>query len=318
MSSSLPPRVTVVEVGPRDGLQNEAAVIPTDRKIAFINQLTAAGHSVIETTAFVSPKWVPQMGDAAEVAAGITQKPGVRYPALVPNRAGLDRALVAGVREIAIFAAASETFSQRNINQTIDASFITYRLVTDAALQAGLRVRAYLSTSFGCPFEGPVDSARVAELADRLIQLGAFEVAVSDTIGIAHPGQVSRVLDDVLARVPGERVALHFHDTRGTALANVLTALGHGITTFDSSAGGLGGCPYAPGAAGNLATEDLLYLLDGLGIETGVSLAGVARASLAIEDALGHRSPSRYLQATRDRSSSKDPEKDERKTTNEQ
>jgi hydroxymethylglutaryl-CoA lyase len=318
MSSSLPPRVTVVEVGPRDGLQNEAAVIPTDRKIAFINQLTAAGHSVIETTAFVSPKWVPQMGDAAEVAAGITQKPGVRYPALVPNRAGLDRALVAGVREIAIFAAASETFSQRNINQTIDASFITYRLVTDAALQAGLRVRAYLSTSFGCPFEGPVDSARVAELADRLIQLGAFEVAVSDTIGIAHPGQVSRVLDDVLARVPVESVALHFHDTRGTALANVLTALGHGITTFDSSAGGLGGCPYAPGAAGNLATEDLLYLLDGLGIETGVSLAGVARASLAIEDALGHRSPSRYLQATRDRSSSKDPEKDERKTTNEQ
>jgi hydroxymethylglutaryl-CoA lyase len=237
------------------------------------------------------------MGDAAEVFAGITRREGVRYSALVPNRAGLDRALVAGVREVAIFAASSETFSRKNINQSIEDSFVTYRQVTDAAVQAGLRVRGYLSTSFGCPFEGPVDPARVIDLSDRLLQLGAFEVAVSDTIGIAHPGQVSRLLDDLLARIPVAHVALHFHDTRGTALANVLAALSHGVTTFDSSAGGLGGCPYAPGASGNLATEDLVYMLDGLGIETGVSLAGVVDASSAMVGAIGHALPSRYVQA---------------------
>ena len=297
--SNFPKRVTVVEVGPRDGLQNEKAVVATDRKIDLVDRLTAAGHSAIEVTAFVSPKWVPQMGDASEVFAGIAQKPGVRYSALVPNREGLDRALAAGVREIAIFAASSETFSRRNINQSIDESFVTYRYVTDAALSAGLRVRAYLSTSFGCPFEGPVDSGRVVDLTDRLVQLGAFEVAVSDTIGIAHPGQVAAVLDALLARVPLTALALHFHDTRGIALANVLTALRSGITTFDSAAGGLGGCPYAPGAAGNLATEDLIYMLDGLGIETGVALDRVMEASRAIEDALGHPLPSRYLQAKR-------------------
>jgi len=299
MNPSLPSRVTVVEVGPRDGLQNESAVIPTARKIDLVDRLTAAGHTAIEVTAFVSPKWVPQMGDGAEVFAGITQKPGVRYSALVPNRAGLDRALAAGVIEIAIFAAASDTFSRRNLNQTIDESFVTYREVTDAALRAGLRVRAYLSTSFGCPFEGQVDMQRVADLTDRLLQLGAFEVAVSDTIGIAHPGQVARVLERLLRRVPLNAVALHFHDTRGTALANVLMALGWGITTFDSAAGGLGGCPYAPGAAGNLATEDLVYMLDGLGIESGVALDQVMQASLAIEEVLRHPLPSRYVQAHR-------------------
>ncbi len=299
--TGFPPRVTVVEVGPRDGLQNEKAVIPTARKIALVDQLSAAGHRAIEVSAFVSPRWVPQMADAADVFAGIARQPDVRYSALVPNRAGLDRALAARVREIAIFAAASETFSRRNINQSIDESLMTYREVTDAALQEGLRVRAYLSTSFGCPFEGPVEAGRVADLTERLVQLGADEVAVSDTIGIAHPGHVTRVLDRVLARVPLDRVALHFHDTRGTALANVLTALGHGVSTFDSSAGGLGGCPYAPGATGNLATEDLLYMLDGLGIETGVSLARVMRASLSIEDAIGHPLPSRYVRATRAR-----------------
>lgn len=299
MSGALPSRVTVVEVGPRDGLQNEQAVIATPRKVAFVDHLTSAGHTCIEVTAFVSPKWVPQMGDASEVFAGIRQAPGVRYTALVPNRAGLDRALEAGVHEIAIFAAASDTFSRRNINQTIDESFITYRQVTDAALQAGLRVRAYLSTSFGCPYEGQIDSARVTELTERLIQLGAFEVAVSDTIGIAHPGQVAQVLDVLLRRVPTSQLALHFHDTRGTALANVLTGLRCGVSTFDSSAGGLGGCPYAPGAAGNLATEDLIYMLNGLGIDTGVSLEGVIKASISIEDAIGHPLPSRYLQAVR-------------------
>jgi hydroxymethylglutaryl-CoA lyase len=293
----LPAQVTVVEVGPRDGLQNEAAVVPTAQKIAFVDALTAAGHQAIEVSAFVSPKWVPQMGDAAEVFAGITRKAGVRYSALVPNRAGLDRAFAAGVREIAIFAAASETFSRRNINQSIDESFVVYRQVTDAAMQAGLRVRAYLSTSFGCPFEGPVDPKRVVDLAERLVQLGAFEVAVSDTIGIAHPGQVSRLLDQLLSRIPLPHIALHFHDTRGTALSNVLAGLLHGVTTFDSSAGGLGGCPYAPGAAGNLATEDLLYMLDGLGVETGVSLDAVVQASRAIAAAVGHPPPSRFVQA---------------------
>ena len=295
--SNYPSRVTIVEVGPRDGLQNEKAIIPTAQKIAFINRLSDAGHSVIEAAAFVSPKWVPQMGDATEVFAGIAQKPGVRYTALVPNRAGLDRALAAGVGEIAIFAAASETFSRKNINQSIDESLITYREVMDAALKASLRVRAYLSTSFGCPFEGEVAPARVIELTERLLDLGAFEVAVSDTIGIAHPGQVSALLDRLPARVPIDRVALHFHDTRGTALANVLAALGQGVTTFDSSAGGLGGCPYAPGAAGNLATEDLVYMLDGLGITTGVSLPIVMEASRMLEGALGHQLPSRYVRA---------------------
>ena len=294
-----PDRVTVVEVGPRDGLQNEKAIVSTATKVAFINQLTAAGHRVIEVSAFVSPKWVPQMADAMEVFQQIRMAPAVRYTALVPNRAGLDRAFQAGVREIAIFCASSETFSRSNINQSIDLSLATYREVTDAALQAGLLVRAYLSTAFGCPFEGAVPQERVAELCERLIDLGAFEVAISDTIGIAHPGQVARALEAVTARVAVERLALHLHDTRGTALANVLTGLEHGITTFDSSAGGLGGCPYAPGAAGNLATEDLIYMLDGLGIETGVSLDGVMEASAIIEPAIGHSLPSRYVQATR-------------------
>jgi hydroxymethylglutaryl-CoA lyase len=295
--TSLPAQVTIVEVGPRDGLQNEKAVVPTARKIAFVDALTASGHQCIEVSAFVSPKWVPQLADAAEVFAGIRRKDGVRYSALVPNRAGLDRALVAGVRDIALFAAASETFSRKNINRSIDESFDIYRQVVDAAMQSSLRVRAYLSTSFGCPYEGPVDLDRVIELTDRLLQLGAMEVAVSDTIGIAHPGQVSRLLERLLTRVPAAQLALHFHDTRGTALANVLSALPFGITTFDSSAGGLGGCPYAPGASGNLATEDLIYVLDGMGIATGVSIDGVVAASRIIAAEIRHPLPSRYVQA---------------------
>jgi hydroxymethylglutaryl-CoA lyase len=299
MNALRPSRVRIVEVGPRDGLQNEAAVVETARKIAFVEALADAGHQSIEVTAFVSPKWVPQMGDAAAVVAGLAARPGVRYSALVPNRAGLDRAIAAGVRDVAIFAAASESFSRRNINATIDESFAIYAEVAHAALAVGLSVRAYLSTSFGCPFEGDVPVARVVELSTRLLELGAFEVAVSDTIGIAHPGQVARVLEALVAAIPVAQIALHFHDTRGTALANVLASLPFGIATFDSSAGGLGGCPYAPGAAGNLATEDLVYMLDGLGIETGVSLGGVVAASLAIEDAIGHPLPSRYVQAAK-------------------
>jgi hydroxymethylglutaryl-CoA lyase len=292
-----PGRIRVVEVGPRDGLQNEPASVSTSDKIEFVNRLSAAGLPMIEVSAFVSPKWVPQMADAAAVFAAINRQPETKYTALVPNQAGLDRAIAAGVDEVAVFAASSETFSRRNINQSIDASLANYALVSAQARAAGLRVRGYLSTAFGCPFEGAIAPDRVAAVAARLIDLGVYEVAVSDTIGIAHPGQVPRVLDAVLARVPAERLALHFHDTRGTALANVLTALPFGIRTFDASAGGLGGCPYAPGAAGNLATDDLIYMLDGLGMETGVSLAALSEASAFIGSRIDHPLPSKYAQA---------------------
>jgi hydroxymethylglutaryl-CoA lyase len=295
---ALPLSVSIVDVGPRDGLQNEPGVVPTGAKIAFVNGLTAAGHTAIEVSAFVSPRWVPQMADAADVFAGIERRSEVRYSALVPNLSGLRRAEAAGVREVAIFAAASETFSLRNINQSIDQSLDTYKEVCDAALAAGIRVRGYVSTCFGCPFEGRVSPARVADVAGRLIDLGAFETAISDTIGVAHPGQIGEVLDEVTRRVPLAQIALHLHDTRGTALANALAGLQYGVTTFDSAAGGLGGCPYAPGASGNLATEDLLYMLDGLGIQTGVSLHRVAEASRALSLALGRPMRSRYLEAT--------------------
>jgi len=292
-----PKHVTIVEVGPRDGLQNERALVSTADKIELVNRLSAAHLPVIEVSAFVSPKWVPQMADAAEVFAGIRRAPGIRYTALVPNLAGLDRAIAAGVTEIAVFAASTETFSRKNINQSIDESLATYAQVCDRARASGLRVRGYLSTAFGCPFEGTVAPERVADVAARLADLGVFEVAISDTIGIAHPGQVPGVLDAVLARVPAAQVALHFHDTRGTALANVLASLPYGIATFDAAAGGLGGCPFAPGAAGNLATDDLIYMLDGLGIETGVSLAAISDASAFIASRIDHRLPSRYAQA---------------------
>jgi hydroxymethylglutaryl-CoA lyase len=292
-----PSRATVVEVGPRDGLQNEAARIATADKITFVNALSDAGFVAVEVSAFVSPKWVPQMADAGDVFAGIAKRAGTRYPALVPNLAGLERAHAAGVQEVAIFAASSESFSRKNINQSIQESLVTYREVCDRARELGLRVRGYLSTAFGCPFEGAVDPARVRDVAAELIAMGAFEVAVSDTIGIAHPGQVPEVIGAVAQRVPLEKIALHFHDTRGTALANVLAALDLGVTTFDASAGGLGGCPYAPGATGNLATEDLIYMLDGLGIETGVQLEALLDASRFIESRLDHPLPSRYYRA---------------------
>ena len=295
-------RVTVVEVGPRDGLQNEHANVSTADKIAFVDLLSEAHLPVIEVSAFVSPKWVPQMADASEVFSGITRRPGTRYTALVPNLPGLDRAMAVGVAEIAIFAASSETFSRKNINQTIDQSLAGYAEVTARALANGVRVRGYLSTAFGCPYEGDVAPSRVAALTERLMQMGVFEVAISDTIGIAHPAQVAQVLDVVLARVPIDKIALHFHDTRGTALANVLEALSVGVRTFDASAGGLGGCPYAPGASGNLATDDLIYMLDGLGIETGVSLTALSKASGFIGRQLDHKLPSRYFQAAGSRS----------------
>jgi hydroxymethylglutaryl-CoA lyase len=296
---ALPARVRIVEVGPRDGLQNEAAAVAAADKVAFVEALAAAGLPSVEVTAFVNPKWVPQMADADAVYRGVSRRPGTSYPALVPNVAGLERALGVEADEVAIFAAASETFSRRNINQSIDESLDRYADVARRAAIAGVRVRAYLSTAFGCPYEHDVPIGRVVDLTERLLALGAYEVAVSDTIGVAHPGQVWDVLDALLARVPADRLALHFHDTRGTALANVLAALQAGIASFDASAGGLGGCPYAPGASGNLATEDLVYMLDGLGIETGVSIERVAAASRAIAPLVGHPLPSRYQQAMR-------------------
>ena len=293
----MPRRITVVEVGPRDGLQNERANVSTADKIEFVNRLSAARLPVIEVSAFVSPKWVPQMADAEEVFAGISRHAGTRYTALVPNLAGLERAQRAGVTDVAIFAASTETFSRKNINRGLDDSFRIYKEVCDAVLTGGLRVRGYLSTAFGCPYEGDVAPEKVAELAARLVALGVFEVAISDTIGVAHPGQIPQVLDAVLARVPVTKVTLHFHDTRGMALANVMAALPYGVATFDASAGGLGGCPYAPGAAGNLATDDLIYMLNGLGVETGVLLPALSEASAFIASRLDHPLPSRYAQA---------------------
>ncbi|MEZ5420818.1 MAG: hydroxymethylglutaryl-CoA lyase, partial [Vicinamibacterales bacterium] len=275
------------------------AAIPTADKVRFVDALAHAGHRVIEVSSFVSPRWVPQMADAAEVFAAITRRPGVRYTALVPNRAGLVRAIAARVDEVAVFAAASESFSVRNINQSIDESLARYADVIAEALAAGLRVRGYVSCAFGCPFEGPIAPAAVGRVTRALLEAGAYEVAVSDTIGVGHPGQVQQLLAALGADLPLAQVALHFHDTRGTALANVLAGLDAGITTFDAAAGGLGGCPFASGASGNLATEDLLYVLDGLGVDTGVSLAGVAAASSALAERLDHPLRSRYLQATR-------------------
>jgi hydroxymethylglutaryl-CoA lyase len=293
-----PSQVTVVEVAPRDGLQNESAVIGAADKIGFVDRLSAAGLPVIEVSAFVRPSWVPQMADASEVFSGITRREGTRYAALVPNLAGLERAHAAGVNEVGVFAAASDSFSQRNINQDVEASLDTYRAVCARASELKIRVRGYVSVAFGCPFEGEVAPARVAQVAEALLNMGVFEVAISDTIGIAHPGRIRGVVAVVAERVPLHRVALHLHDTRGTALANVLSALELGITTFDASAGGLGGCPYAPGATGNLATEDLVYMLNGLGIETGVDLAALVQASAFIEPRVGHPLPSRYYRAT--------------------
>jgi isopropylmalate/homocitrate/citramalate synthase len=289
--------VTVVEVGPRDGLQNEHGVVSTADKIQFINLLSAAGFAAIEATSFVSPRAVPQLADAAEVLAGITRRPGTRYSALVPNRKGMERALTAGVDEVAVFTGASESFVQHNINTSIAGSIEHFHPVVAMARAAGVRVRGYVSTAFGCPYEGAVAPAAVLDVTEQLLALGVEEISIGDTIGVATPNQVVEIIELLAARVPRERLALHFHDTRGTALANVLAALQAGITVFDSAAGGLGGCPYAPGASGNLATEDLLYLLHGLGIETGVTLGAVVEASRFLAGVRGKAPESRYYAA---------------------
>lgn len=295
--AGLPRRVTVVEVGPRDGLQNEKGVIATADKIRFIDLLSATGLQVIEATSFVSPRAVPQLADAAEVMAGITRRPGVRYTALTPNARGMERAVAAGLREVAVFTGASESFVQHNINTSIAGSIENFAPVVALARESGARVRGYISTAFGCPYEGEVPPEAVVRVAERLLEIGVDELSIGDTIGVATPGQVEAVTR-ALEPVAGlERLAMHFHDTRGTALANVMVALQLGISIFDSAAGGLGGCPYAPGASGNLATEDLLYLLHGLGIETGVELEKVVTASAFLAGVRGKAPESRYYAA---------------------
>ncbi len=293
-----PGRVTVVEVGPRDGLQNEKGFVSTAVKVAFVEALAEAGLPVVETTAFVSPRAIPQLADSAEVFGRVQKRPGTRYPVLVPNERGMARALAAGAREIALFTAATDTFNVRNVNATVEESFARFAPVLARAKGEGLRVRGYVSTAFGCPYEGKVAPARAALVAARLFAAGCEEVSLGDTIGVAVPSQVTDVLGRTTeAGVPIERIALHMHDTRGTALANVVEGLREGVRVFDSSAGGLGGCPYAPGAAGNLATEDLLYLLHGMGWETGVDLEKVSAATQALASAIGRLPVSRVFAA---------------------
>ncbi len=299
LSLTLPQSVRIVEVGPRDGLQNEKALVPTAQKIAFIQLLAEAGLPVVEATSFVSPRAIPQLSDASEVMASLSRLPTTSYPVLVPNLKGMERALAAEVRSIAVFTAASESFTHHNINATIAESLANFRPVIAQAQQAGVPVRGYISTVFGCPYEGAVDPRQVLRVARELLEMGVNELSLGDTIGVATPNQVVEVLNLLLneGQIPIEQLAVHFHDTRGTALANVLIALQMGITIVDSSAGGLGGCPYAPGAAGNLATEDLLYMLHGLGISTGVDLEKVVAATRFIAPYLNHLPTSKYYQA---------------------
>jgi hydroxymethylglutaryl-CoA lyase len=292
-----PSAVRVVEVGPRDGLQNEATPLGPADRAAFTQRLLDASLPVVEAGAFVSPKWVPQMTGSAEVFKHLRRPAGAKIPMLVPNRQGFDQAVSAGVREIAVFTAASETFNKKNTNATIDESFARFAEFVPEARREGMWVRGYVSTCFGCPYEGAVDPERVVAVARRLQDAGCQEVSIGDTIGVAVPSQVTDVIGRLLESLRGPSLAVHFHDTRGTALANVLAALQMGIAVVDSAAGGLGGCPYAPGASGNLATEDLLYMLHGMGIETGVDLGQVSAASRALVPKLGRPLPSKYLQA---------------------
>lgn len=298
-SSHLPASVRIVEVGPRDGLQNEKVLVPTEQKIQFIQMLAAAGLPVVEATSFVSPRAIPQLGDAGAVMAGLTRLPATEYPVLVPNIKGMERAIGAGVRSIAVFTAASESFTHHNINATIAGSLANFQPVVKLAQQEGIPVRGYISTVFGCPYEGKVAPQKVLDVARALLEMGISELSLGDTIGVATPNQVEEMIELLLyqGNIPVDHLAVHFHDTRGTALANVLMALQLGISIVDASAGGLGGCPYAPGAAGNLATEDLLYMLHGMGIQTGVSLERVVEATSFIAPLLGHAPTSKYYQA---------------------
>lgn len=280
---NFPKQVNIKEVGPRDGLQNESEMVPTDAKIEWINMLSETGTSYIEISSFVHPKWIPQLRDANDVAKRINRKPGVTYAALVPNNKGLERALEVGIDEICLFLSVSETHNKRNINKTIDQTIPILESVSSGADKAGKKVRGYVSTVFGCPYEGEMDVEKVISICDKLYTMGVDEISIGDTIGVADPAQVDHVLTKLLNYFPKEKFAMHFHDTRGTALANVLVSLNHGITNFDSAVGGLGGCPYAKGASGNLATDDLLYMLNRMGIETGLDMDKTIESALYIE-----------------------------------
>ena len=297
--NGLPERVTIYEVGARDGLQNEQNLVPLDVKVEFVRRLLAAGHTAVEITSFVRPEWVPQLADAEELLAELGRAPeGIRMPVLVPNARGLERALKAGVREVAVFASATETFARKNLNRSLDESLAVFAPVVARARAEGLAVRGYVSMCFGDPWEGAVEPAQVAHIVTALRDMGAQEISLGDTIGVATPGQVVAVLDAIEA--PPDELAVHFHDTYGQALSNTLTALQHGVSTVDSSAGGLGGCPYARSATGNLATEDLIWQLNGLGIDTGVDLSSLVATSVWMAEQLRRPSPSRVVNALKE------------------
>jgi len=298
---NLPEKVKLVEVGPRDGLQNEPDQVPLAVKVELIERLSRTGLSAIEAGSFTSPRWVPQMADSGQVLQRLERQPGVGYPVLVPNLKGLELALAAGAEEIAIFAAASESFSRRNINAGVDASLERYQEVTRRAIDAGRRVRGYISCVLGCPYEGSIQPAAVARVADRLYAMGCYEISLGDTIGTGTPLKARQMVETVSRCVPMEHLAAHFHDTYGQALANLLAVLQMGVAVIDSSVAGLGGCPYARGASGNVATEDVLYMLDGMGIESGVAMSKLLQASAFISDALGRPPTSRVALAMTER-----------------
>ncbi|HEY0840775.1 MAG TPA: hydroxymethylglutaryl-CoA lyase [Vulgatibacter sp.] len=297
LGRSLPREVSIYEVGPRDGLQNESAVVPTEGKLRLIGALADAGLKRIEITSFVSPKWIPPLADSLDVATKVGTRDGVTWSALVPNAKGLESAVAAKVPEVAVFLSASETHNKKNVNKSIDETFAAFEQVIGPARDAGMRVRGYVSTVWGCPYEGHVDPARSRDIAERLLGMGCYQVSLGDTIGVGTPGQTERIVSMMLERIPQEKLALHFHDTRGTALANALVGLALGATTLDASVGGLGGCPYAPGASGNLATEDLVYMLDGLGVRHGVDLERLVAAGELAQRLVGHELPGRFLKA---------------------
>ena len=299
MFDALPDSVRLMEVGPRDGLQNEKTVVETSAKIGFIEGLVDAGCRRIEITAFVNPRWIPPLADQMEVARGVTRQAGVVYAGLVPNMRGYENAMQGGVDEVAFVLAASDTHNKKNINASTDEALSRYVEVADRARADGIPFRGYISCALGCPYEGAIAPGNVVKLAERLLELGAYEISIGDTIGVGNPRQLAELLVALQGSVPLDKAALHLHDTRGTALANIVTGLEMGVRSFDSAAGGLGGCPYAPGASGNVATEDLVYMLHGMGVQTGIDLGKLCQASLRMETLLGKRLPSKVLAAHR-------------------